>query len=143
MSSKNNLSEKTTNRTDSLKNNGKERIENFQDLLINKSNKEIILKIEVFGIIIFILILVLILFNLYKVKLFLDFNSSYDIYFTDFDVLTKRISILFYYLNTFRLILIYPMDERKKVLENIMENIIEDYEDINNKYINILSSNMD
>ena len=143
MSSKNSLSEKTINRTDSLKNSGKEGIENFQDLLINKSNKEIILKIKVFGVIIFILIFVLILLNLYKFKLFLDFNSSYDKYFEDFNVLTRRISMLFYYTNIFRVLLIFPIDERKKTFENVLENLIKDYEDLNNKYLNILSSNID
>jgi len=141
--SKNNLSEKTPNRTDSLKISEKEGIENFQDLLINKSNKEIILKIKVFAIIILILILVLILLNIYKLKLYLDFNSSYDSYFLDYNVLTKRISMLFYYTNIFRVLLIFPMDERKKTFENIMENLVEDYEDLNNKYLHILSSNTD
>ena len=140
MSSKNNLSEKSTNRTDSLKNS---EIENFQDLLINKSNKEILLKIKVFAIMTFIIILVLILINIFKLKLYLDFNSSYDSYFVDYNVLTKRVSMLFYYSNIFRVLLIFPLDERKKLLENIMENLIEDYEDLNSKYINLLSSNTD
>jgi hypothetical protein len=48
--------------------------------------------------------------------------------------------MLLYYTNIFRVLLIFPIDERKKALENIMENIIEDYEDLSNKYINILSS---
>ena len=143
MSSKNNLSEKSTNRTDSLKNSEKEGIENFQDLLINKSNKEIILKIKIFAIMTFIIILILILLNFYKLKLFLDFNSSYDSFFNDYNVLSKRVSMLFYYTNIFRILLIFPLDERKKALENIMENLIEDYEDLNRKYINLLSSNTD
>ena len=143
MSSKNNLSEKTTNRTDSLKNSEKEGIENFQDLLINKSNKEILLKIKVFAIIIVLLILVLVLLNIYKLKLYLEFNSAYDSYFVDYDVLTMRISMLFYYANIFRVLLIFPVDERKKSFENALENLTADYEDLNNKYINILSSNTD
>ena len=39
------------------------------------------------------------------------------------------------------ILLLFPMDKRKIELENIMEHINEDFENINNKYVNILSSN--
>jgi len=141
MSSKNSISEKTTNRTNSLKNGEKEDLENFQDILINKSIKSTILIIKIFAIVIFILIFALILFNIYKLRLILDFNSSYYNYFTEFEALTVRFSMLFYYTNNFRTLLLFPMDKRKNQLENIMEHINEDFENINNKYINILSRN--
>ena len=141
MSSKNSLSEKTTNRTDSFKNNEKEGLENFQDILINKSNKSTIVLIKIFSIVIFIMIFAIILFNAYKLRSILEFNSSYNNYFTEFEALTVRFSMLFYYLNNFRTLLIFPIDERKTKLEKIMEHINEDFENLNNKYVNILSSN--
>ena len=141
MSSKNSLSEKTTNRNDSLKNSEKEDLENFQDILINKSNKSTIIVIKIFSIVIFILIFALLSFNIYKLRLILDFNSSYDNYFKEFEALTVRFSMIFYYTNNFRILLLFPMDKRKIELENIMEHINEDFENINNKYANILSSN--
>jgi len=141
MSSKNSLSEKTTNRTDSLKNSEKEDLENFQDILINKSNKSTILIIKIFSIVIFILIFALLLFNIYKLRLILYFNLSYNNYFSEFEAFTVRFSMLFYYINNFRTLLLFPMGKRKIELENIMENINEDFENFNNKYVNILSSN--
>ena len=141
MSSKNSISEKTTNRTNSLKNSEKEDLENFQDILINKSIKSTILVIKIFAIVIFILIFALILFNINKLRLILDFNSSYYNYFIEFEALTARFSMLLSYTNNFRVLLLFPMDKRKIELENIMEHINEDFENINNNYINILSSN--
>ena len=141
MSSKNSLSEKTTSLTDSLKNNEKEDLENFQEILINKSNKSTIVAIKIFSIVIFIVIFALVSFNIYKFKLVLDFNSSYNNYFIEFDALTVKFSFLFYHLNNFRTLLLFPIDKRKIELENNMEHINEDFENINSKYLNILSSN--
>jgi len=83
----------------------------------------------------------MVLFNVYKLRLILDFNLSYNNYFLEFEALTVRFSMLFYYFNNFRTLLLFPMDKRKIELENIMENINEDFENINNNYVNILSSN--
>jgi hypothetical protein len=141
MNSKNSISEKTTTRTDSLKNNEKDDLDNFQDILINKSNKSTKLVIKIFSIVIFILVFGLLLFNIYKLRTILYFKSSYNNYFTEFETLTGRFSMLLYYTNNFRILLLFPMDKRKIELENIMEHINEDFENINNKYVNILSTN--
>jgi hypothetical protein len=51
--------------------------------------------------------------------------------------------MLFYYFNTLKTLLIFPDDYRKRKLEEVFENMNKFYENENNKYNNILQSNIE
>ena len=121
--------------------NKKETI-NFQEIVLNKSNRSIILIIKIFLIVISFFMLVIIVFNIFKLRVYLSFKSKYHIFFIDYSILTDRYSMLFYYFNTLKTLLIFPDDNRKRKLEEIFENMNEFYENENNKYNNILQNNI-
>jgi hypothetical protein len=116
---------------------------NFQEILLNKSNKSMILIIKIFLILISFFILVIIVFNLFKLKFYLAFKSKYHIFFIDYSILTDRYAMLFYYFNTLKTLLIFPDDYRKRKIEDVFENMNEFYENENNKYNNILQNNIE
>ena len=116
--------------------------ENYQDLILNKSNKTTVFMITYFRITIFILILFILIYNIYKIYYTIDFNLKFNKYFSDFTIITNRYSILYYFFNTIRTLLIFPKDERKEKLEFIMKAFDSYYEEENNKFISVLNSNM-
>ena len=72
----------------------------------------------------------------------INFNSKFNYFFSDFTAITNRYSILFNFFNVFRTLLIFPQNKRKNNLNSLMENMVEYYEEQNNKFQNILSNNM-
>jgi len=120
----------------------KEETINFQEIVLNKSNKSMILIIKIFLIVISFFVLVIMAFNLFKLKTYLEFKSNYHIFFIDYSILTDRYAMLFYYFNTMKTLLIFPEDNRKTKLEEEFENMNEYYANENNKYNNILQSNI-
>ena len=148
--SSSNMSNNSQNRKyNSLKKNGneeeinKEEAMNFQEIVLNKSNKSIILIIKIFLIVISFFILAIIVFNLFKLKVYLSFKSNYHFFFIDYSILTDRYAMLFYYFNTLKTLLIFPDDYRKRKLEQVFEGMNKFYENENNKYNNILQSNIE
>ena len=138
--SSNNLLNKNL-RSHSLKRSESEEEEiNFQEILLNKSNLSTILIIKIFILLILILIFIIIGFNLYKLKISNSFRFIYMRFYDDFSILSNRYTMLFYFYNTFKTLLIFPIDDRKKKLEDIFEQMNEYYEDENNKY-NIIIAN--
>ena len=116
--------------------------DNYQDILINKSNKTMILLIKIYYIIMLLLFLAIIIFSIYKIKFSLDCNTKFKNFFSDFSTITNRYAILYYYFNAVRTLLIYPEDERKRKLELVMEGLNEYYESENKKFLEVLSKNM-
>ena len=102
------------NKNFTKKENENDEQEKFQDILLNKSNKSIILIIKIFIIIMAILIVLIIIFNFYKFNSSLTFSSKYDSFFQNFAVLTNRYSILFYFYNHLRTLFIFPEVDNKK-----------------------------
>ena len=114
--------------------------ENYQDILLNKSNKTLIFLIKIFVIIILFLIVIIIVFSIYKLKLALDFKILFNYYFIDFTSITNRYALLIYTFNIFRTLIIFPEDERKMKFIDIMENFNQKYDLENKIYTNILAS---
>ena len=134
ISSKKNDNEEEVNKEETI---------NFQETVLNKSNKSIILIIKIFLIVISLFILVIIIFNIFKLRVYLAFKHKYHIFFIDYSILTDRYSMLFYYFNTLKTLLIFPDNYRKKQIEKVFENMTEFYENENNKYNNILQNNIE
>ena len=144
----NQLSNKTSNNSNNYnnyKNNMDskdeeiEQNESFQDILLNKSNQVPISFIRIYQFIIFIFIIGIIVFSIYKIEFTLNYKSLLNDYFIDFNYITKRYSLLTYYFNIIRTLLIFPNDERKKKFENIFENFNIIFNEQDKKYSDIIS----
>ena len=98
--------------------------------------------IKIHFIIELIFIIIVILFFSYKFQYILSFSTKFNRYFVDLPILTDRYMQVYYYFNTLRTLIIFPDGERKKKLEDIMENMNEQIEKENIKYNNILLNNM-
>ena len=144
ISSSNSLSSKNINNKDyNLKEKEKLDIDNYQDILLNKSNKSIILLIKIFCFIIIILIIIIIAFNIYKFCSSLDNNSRLYIYFDDFTIFSSKYSMLFYYFNILRTLFFFPDGKRKILLEESMEFMSNFSNIMEEKFNNILALNLD
>jgi hypothetical protein len=87
--------------------------------------------------------IIITLFSTYKIIYTIQYNTKFNNFFSDFSVITNRYSIIFNYFNVIRTLLLFPEEPRKHILENMMENMTNYYEEQNNKFVNVLSSNMD
>ena len=116
---------------------------NYQDIILNKSNKVTILMIKIYSLIILILFLIVIIFFTLKLKDIFSFIIKIDRYFYDLTVLTDRYMQVYYYSNILRTLLIFPGGERKKEYENIMENMNENYEKEDFKFNELFSNYID
>ena len=118
--------------------------ENYQDILLNRSNKALVLMIKIYLIIIIILTILITAFILFKFKYILSFNGKYNRFFHNMSILTNRYALMYYYFNTMRLVIILP--ERNKYLEmyeDVMKNLNERYEEENKEFLDILSSGIE
>ena len=151
--SKDLLTNKNDERINNSKNNvfklniGINKVENedqkdIKDQILNNSNKDIVLMIKIHFIIELIFIIIVILFFSYKFQYISSFSTKFNRYFVDLPVLTDRYMQVYYYFNTLRTLIIFPDGERKKKLEDIMENMNEQIEKENIKYNDILLNNM-
>ncbi len=86
-----------------------------------------------------LLILLIIIFIIFKVRFTTSFNDTFKNFFTDFSAITNRYSLLYYYYNTLRTLLIYPEGEKKTELENVMKTIDDKYEALNRDFFNAIS----
>ena len=138
-----NFSTKNAQKQNSFRKDDNEYEDNYQDIILNKSNKNIILKIRIFIIIILLLIFIVIFLISYKFDFFISFLSNYDQFFLDLTVLSNRYILLFKYFNNLRLLLIYPINEKKEILENSLEGFDNYFIKENNKYLDILTNGLD
>ena len=138
-----NIIDNNSGRNNDLKKKESLEQENYQDILLNKSNKAIVFMIKIFSIIIIILIIVVISFILFKFKYILTFNQKFNRFFGDITVLTDRYPILYYYYNNLRILMILPDNYTSKIIyTTTMETINTIFESQNKLYINLLTSNI-
>ena len=113
---------------------------NIHELIINSSNNIYILIIIIVFVILSIFTIGLIIFNYYKLYTNIKMDQDVDVFFIDLVVITNRYNILFYSYNIFRTMIIFPEGDKKRKFEEIMENMENYFEEENNKYLNIISS---
>ena len=126
-------------------NNELEITEDFQDAILNKSNKSLILEIKKYIIIILIFAVFIVIYIFYKVNCNSKFNSQSKRFYTDFQSISNRYSILYYYFNTLKALFLFnENDFRWEKMITIMENMNKNMEEVNSNYsyalINKLSS---
>jgi hypothetical protein len=111
--------------------NAVEMSEPIQDIILNKSNKSYILLIKIYTTITYILMLIMIVYSLFKYLKTIQFHENFENMFTVFNVTIHRYSLLNYYYNTLKSVIIFPMEEHRKSLENlftVFEEANEQYE---------------
>ena len=113
--------------------------ESYQDILLNKSNKTPVLFIRIYTMIIFLFIIIINIFSGYKIKNTLKFKNLLNDYFIDFMPITNRYTLLTYYFNILRTLFVFPNDNRKKHMDEIMQKMSSVYNDENKKFNDILS----
>ena len=129
-------------------NNNNDRInseikDDYQDAILNRSNKSIILIIKLNFIIIVFFSVIIILYSIYKIINTIKFNNQSNKYFKDFSVISNRYSALYYYFNILKTVFVFnEKDNRWKDMMNILEGMNKKYEELNNEYNELLSSDL-
>jgi len=116
--------------------------EPIQDVILNKSNKSYILLIRIYSAITYFMMLIIIVYSLFKYLKTVQFHGNFENMFSVFNITTNRYSLLNYYYNTLKSTIIFPMEEQIKSLDNlfvIFEDANEKYEKIVNNQLNGLT----
>ena len=126
-----------------INNNGNKNLNDLnessiQDLILNKSNKEDILLIKIFSIFIYILLFLIISYSIFKLINTIRYYNIYENIFSSFNIITNRYSLLNYYYNALKSIIIFPFKKQEKSLNNS----ISSFEEINEKYEKINLHNL-
>ena len=121
-----------------LKSSDNDENKSYQDLLLNQPNRSTVLIVKIYIIIILILILLIIILSFIKFKLNLELINGFNRFFNDFTIVLNRFSLLHYYFNIFRTIIILHDDELNNKIEIVLDNMTESYEDYENEYIKVL-----
>ena len=123
-----------------IKKEEKEEKEDYNDIILNKLNKITILYIKIYYLIMLLLIIIITSLSIYKSLYSINFNKIFNNSFYDISALSNKYSSLYYFFNTLGTLLIFPDDNRKKIFENILENMNDFIEKQNNNILNILSN---
>ena len=129
-------------RNQSLKPKINEEEINIQEIILNESKKNIILITKIYSLIIIIFIVLTISFGIAKFIFTFHFNNSFKKIFLNFSVVSNRYNIIYYYFNTLRTLLIFPEGRRKQIFEEKISDMMDVYENENNKFNKILLSGM-
>ena len=111
-----------------------------QDIILNKSNKNIILIIKIYMISVICMTAIItlyIIFSFYRVN---HYIKKINNLFSDFTIIMNRYAILFYYFNALRSVIVLPSIGNKNITIN---DLIEHYNEENKKYKEILSNRID
>ena len=115
--------------------------ENYQDLILDKLNRSKIVMIKVFLAIALILLVAILFFNFYTIYEFSNYVNLYSDFFQDFSTISSRYTLLFYFYNALRMMIITPNNKASnEYMISLMEILNEYYEDQNNKFNKIMSS---
>ena len=110
------------------------------DIILNKSNKNFIVSIKRYIIITIFLLAIIIAYDIIRFRYTLKLNVIYFGFFTDFKIIVNRYSILFYYFNVFRTLIIFP-DDTVNNTNNILQSMYSEYEERNSKFDDLTNNN--
>ena len=133
------------NNNNSIKNDSinSEIKDNYQDAILNRSNKSIILIIKLNCILILFFTVIIILFSIFKITNTLKFNRQSNKYFKDFSIISDRYSFLYYYFNILKTVFVLNEEDRRwKDMMKILEDMNRKYEQLNDEYNELLSSDL-
>jgi hypothetical protein len=113
--------------------------ENYQDLILDKLNRSKILMMKVFLIIAILLLVLIVSFDFYSMYEFSNFVNVYSYFFHDFSIISNRYTLLFFFYNALRMMIITPENTVNLYMIHLMETLNEYYEEQNNQFNNIMS----
>ena len=113
--------------------------ENYQDLILDKLNRSKILMMKVFLIITILLLALIVSFDFYSIYEFSNFINIYSNFFHDFSIISNRYTLLFFFYNALRMMIITPENTVNLYMIHLMETLNEYYEEQNNQFNNIMS----
>ena len=116
--------------------------EPIQDIILDKSNKNFILIIKIYSVIIYILLSGIIAYSIFKIINTVNYHNNYENIFYVFNLITNRYLLLNYYYNTLKSLIIFPIEEQSQSLENFLvhfEELNGQYNRIGNNLLNHLS----
>ena len=116
-----------------------ESTESIQDIILNKSNKSDILLIKIYSVITYILLILIIIYSVLKLIITLKLLNNYANIFSIINLITNRYSLLNYYFNIIKIIIIFPIKEA----EQSLSNCLNEFEDLNEKFDKIVNEKLD
>ena len=114
--------------------------ENYQDLILDKLNRSKILRMKVFLIITLLLLVLILFFTSLNIYTFSTYANLHTHFFKDFFIITNRYTLLYYFYNALRMLIITPNNSVNLKMYNIMETLNEYYEQQNSRFNEIMSS---
>ena len=147
LSNKNNISNSMNDYL--FKNNGNNNLqnknnelninENMQDIILNKSNKVMLLIIKRYILIMIFFSIIIIIYIVYKIINNTNYYYQSNKFFNDFKVLTTRYTNIYYYFISLKSLFIYSdKDPRWNDTMNIMYNMNRDLDISNSEYNEIV-----
>ena len=112
--------------------------ESIQDIILNKSNKDYILLIRIYSIIIYILTIMIIVYSIYKLINTVNFLNHYENIYYVYKILTNRYTSLNYYYNALKATIIFPFEKQMNSLDDLLSKL----EDSNEKYDKIINNDL-
>ena len=117
--------------------------DNFIEAILDKSNKIIINIIKIHTSIIIFFLAVIVAYSTYKIKNNSIYIEQYERFYSDFHIIEERYSLLYYYWNTMKTLIIFDYnDERWNKMKEIMEKMNSNYDKVTNNYNNLLAKKM-
>ena len=132
-----------TKKINILKNEEIEIKENYQDTILNKSNKTIVSFIKKHLLILIFLIIITISISVYKILNNIIYNKHSNAFFNDFKIITTRYTYIYYYFITLKsLFILSEKDSRWKEWLSIMESMNNNISQSNVEYNDIITHKM-
>ena len=112
---------------------------NYQEAILNKSNKSTILIFKRYYIIMIIISILMLIFCIYKIRNDYLYTKESSRFFTDFKVIATRYADLYYYFITLKDLLVSnEKDYRGKNCLIVMESMMDCFDKSNNDYFDVL-----
>ena len=116
-------------------NNKKEEIDDVQlntDIILEKTENKGILQISIIIYIFVFLFLVILIYFFVKIFVSLGFINDIKNIFDDFGTVSYKYSMVYYYFNTIRVLLIIPKFTTEKIFDTMTNDLIKENNNINN-----------
>ena len=127
--------QKNTQKNDNTNMNKKEDLDDVQlntDIILEKTENKGILQIAIITYIFALLILVIVVYFFVKIFISLGFINDIKNIFDDFGTVSYKYSMVYYYFNTIRVLLIVPDFTNEEIFSTMTNDLIKETDNINN-----------
>ena len=127
--------QKNTQKNDNTNMNKKEDLDDVQlntDIILEKTENKGILQIAIITYIFALLILVIVVYFFVKIFISLGFINDIKNIFDDFGTVSYKYSMVYYYFNTIRVLLIVPDFTNEEIFSTMTNDLIKETNNINN-----------